>query len=139
MSDEISRIALHRADAATADAHELRNDLNDTNRRVDRVEWDLKAALEKQDEDCDRITAVEEEQRVQRTATERLALSVDRLAAKLPDPKSPAEHVRESWKSAKPKTRAGIVTAIVALCSPSAIELIKQISVLADKLAHFIH
>lgn len=134
--DELARLALDEAKRATALAHEVRNELNmhtredqehhnSVTRRVDRIGWDVeqhKELLEGQD---DRVMAIAKEQEVQRTAMDRLAISVDRLAAKLPPTKTPGEHIRNTWGEAKTKTKVGVVLGIItALSAP---EVLKEI------------
>lgn len=83
-----------------------------------------------------RIAAVEEEQATMKDATEKLALSVDRLTAKLPPPKSATqitrEVTREVWKGTSTKGKAGLVAVIVAILS--APEVLKELGAALGRL-----
>jgi chromosome segregation ATPase len=150
MTDEISRIAFDEARRAAALAHDARNRLQEheledrgkhaeLERRADKTDWDMNAVKTKVDDDCERITALEKEHAEMQKSNDKLALSVDRLARKLPPPRGAHEITREMWHNTSPKAKAGFVTVLALLLSPPAIDLVKALTQAFAQVAAIFH
>jgi hypothetical protein len=79
-----------------------------------------------------RLKVVESEQDEQKSAPALLAESVNRLAAKLPPPKSATEITREVWESTSRRAKIGIVGGLIALFSMP--EVLKELGAALGRL-----
>lgn len=125
--------AAEDAEVARDRAGKLHIDHAETKLRVARLEF-------VQREHDERIELQEREMAQYRTSAERLAGAVERLAGSVgnvtPHPPA-AQQVKESWASAKRKTKVKMLATVIAVLS--APELIKQIAEAIGRLLGRIH